>query len=242
MEGGRPWTSGVALMALVLTGLDARPARAQEDSPPASGAAPAIREADLAALGSAARWRALIVGDARKLPPHERVILTDAAGRILLQAEGSERRIEIPPTWVPLLIAPDAGLVLAHNHPAGQSLSSEDLSHFDKRGIATMVVIGHDGSLYAAAKGPSYRDADFEALYMAASREVTRQVRLHKVEANAFLAHRNHLVALALARAEMIVYRADLAHDRWRAFNSYAALCDDIVRAAEAAVRRLLGG
>jgi hypothetical protein len=48
-------------------------------------------------------------------------------------------------------------------------------------------------------------------------------------------------VALALARAGLIVYRADLENGRWRAYDSYAALCDAIVGAAEAAVRQLLG-
>jgi hypothetical protein len=244
MGGGRRCrTSVVVLGALIQVAVGGRIAWAQAVTAGAVGgaAAPVLREADLAALGSAARWRALIAGDSRRLPRHERVIVTDAAGRILMQAEGSERGVDIPPQWMPLLRERGAGLILAHNHPAGQSLSLEDLTQFEKRGVAMVVALGHDGSLYAAAEGPRYRDASFAAVYLAASREVTHQVRLHKVEANAFLVHRNHLVALALARAGVIVYRADLAHDRWRAYNSYAAPCDDIVRAAEAAVRQLMG-
>jgi hypothetical protein len=241
--GGRCRRSVVVLGALIQVALGARIVWAQDATAGAvgGGAAPVLHEADLPALGSAARWRALIAGDSRRLPRHERVIVTDAEGRILMQAEGTERGIDIPPQWMPVLRERGAGLILAHNHPAGQSLSLEDLTQFEKRGVAMVVALGHDGSLYAAAEGPRYRDASFAAVYMAASREVTRQVRLHKLEANAFLVHRNHFVALALARADVIVYRADLAHDRWRAYNSYAALCDDIVRAAEAAVRQLLG-
>jgi hypothetical protein len=201
---------------------------------------PVVREADLAALGSAARWRILIAGDG-SLPPHERIIVTDGAGRILMRAEGTARGVDIPPQWMPMLRERGAGLILAHNHPAGQSLSIEDLSQFEKRGVAMVVALGHDGSLYAATEGPRYRDASFAAVYMAASREVTRQVPLHKVEANAFLLHRNHLVALALARAGVIGYRCDLAPPRARAFASYARPFDDIVAAAEAGVRELLG-
>jgi hypothetical protein len=69
------------------------------------------------------------------------------------------------------------------------------------------VALGHDLSLYAAAEGPLYWRASLPALYMAVSREVERQVRLHKVGAGALLVHRNHLVALALARAGVIGYR-----------------------------------
>jgi hypothetical protein len=243
--GGRRrcWTSVVVLGALIQVAVGGRIAWAQAVTAGAvgGGAAPVLREADLAALGPGARWRTLIAGEARKLPRHQRVIVTDAMGRILMQAEGTTRGIDIPPQWMPVLRERGAGLILAHNHPAGQSLSLEDLTQFEKRGVAMVVALGHDGSLYAAAEGPRYRETSFAALYMAASREVTRQVRLHKVEANAFLAHRNHFVALALARADVIVYRADLAHDRWRAYNSYAAPCGDITRAAEAAVRQLLG-
>ena len=217
MGGERRWrTSVVMLGALIQVGMGGRIAWAQEGSPPAAerGAAPAVREADLAALGSAARWRALIAGDTRKLPRHERLIATGSDGRILLQAEGDERGVAIPPQWMPVLRERGAGLILAHNHPEGQSLSIDDLSQFEKPGVAMLVVVGHDGSLYAAAEGPRYRDASFAAVYMAAAREVTRQVRLHKVEADTFLVHRNHLVALTLARAGVIVYRAELAHDR----------------------------
>lgn len=243
MESGRSWRSGVALAVLVLVGMDVRAALGQAAASGAAavGPAPAIRTADLAALGPAGRWRTLIAGDTRKLPKHERLIVTGSDGRILLQADGDERGVAIPPQWMPVLRERGAGLILAHNHPDGQSLSIDDLAQFEKRGLAVVVALGHDGSLYAAAEGPRYRDASFVAVYMAASREVERQVRLHKVEASAFVVHRNHLVALALARAGVIVYRSDLAYDRWHAYNSYAALCGDIVRAAEATVRQLLG-
>jgi hypothetical protein len=243
MGGGRRCRTSVVMFgALVLAGLEARPARGQEGAPPAAGGGvePVVRDTDLAALGSAARWRALIAGDG-SLPRHERVIVTDGAGRILMQAEGGDRRVAIPPQWMPALRERGAGLILAHNHPDGHSLSVDDLWQFEKRGVAIVVALGHDGSLYAAAEGPLYWRASVPALYMAASREVERQVRLHKVGAGALLVHRNHLVALALARAGVIVYRCDLAPRRARAFASYARPFDDIVRAAEARVRELLG-
>jgi hypothetical protein len=238
--------SAIALMALVLGAADARadPGSRQRPAPdvaPEAGAPAAGPEANLAALGPADRWRRLIAGDNRKLPRHERLIVTDAGGRILLQADGSERGVVIPPEWMPLLRDRSAGLILAHNHPAGQSLSVEDLSQFEKRGVAMVVVVGHDGSLYAAAEGSRYRDASFAAVYMAASREVERQVPLHQVAASTVDVHRNHLVALALASAGVILYRSDLSPDRRRTYNSYAARCDDIVRAAEVKVRQLLG-
>jgi predicted regulator of Ras-like GTPase activity (Roadblock/LC7/MglB family) len=235
--------SAIALMALVLGAADARadPGSRQRPAPDVAPEAAAGPEAQLAALGPADRWRRLIAGDNWKLPRHERVIVTDAGGRILLQADGSERGVAIPPQWMPRLTEHGAGLILAHNHPNGHSLSLADLSQFEKRGVAMVVVVGHDGSLYAAAEGSRYRDASFAAVYVAASREVERQVRLHKVERNTVLMRHNHLVALALARAGVIVYRADLAPDRWRAYNSSALQCDDIVRAADAKVRQLLG-
>jgi hypothetical protein len=235
----------IASIALVMGAADARadPASRQRPGPaaaPEAGTAAAESETKLAVLGPADRWRRLIAGDNRKLPRHERLIVTDAGGRILLQADGSARGVVIPPAWISLLRDPGAGLILAHNHPAGHSLSFDDLSHLGKGGVAMLVVVGHDGSLYAAAEGPSYRRASFAAIYMAATREVERQVPLHQVAAGTVDVHRNHLVALALARAGVILYRSELGADRSRIYNLYAGRCDEIVRAAEAAVRQLL--
>jgi hypothetical protein len=236
----------IASIALVMGAADARadPASRQRPGPaaaPEAGTAAAESETKLAVLGPADRWRRLIAGDNRKLPRHERLIVTDAGGRILLQADGSARGVVIPPAWISLLRDPGAGLILAHNHPAGHSLSFDDLSHLGKGGVAMLVVVGHDGSLYAAAEGPSYRRASFAAIYMAATREVERQVPLHQVAAGTVDVHRNHLVALALARAGVILYRSELGADRSRIYNWNAGRCDEIVRAAEAAVRQLLG-
>jgi hypothetical protein len=235
----------IASMALVLGAGDARadlgsPQRPGPAVTPEAGAAGAGPEANLAALGPADRWRRLIAGDNRKLPRRERLIVTDAGRRILLQADGSARDVAIPPQWLPLLTEDGAGLILAHNHPKGHSLSLADLLQLENRGVAMMVVVGHDGSLYAAAAGPRYRDASLDEVFMAASREVERQVRVQKVGRHAFDVHRNHLVALALARAGVILYRSDLAPYRWRMDNGYAEQSDDIVRAAEARVRKLL--
>jgi hypothetical protein len=237
--------SAIVLLALALGAADARadPGSRQRPGPavtPEAGAAGAGPEANLAALGPADRWRRLIAGDNRKLPRRERLIVTDAGRRILLQADGSARDVAIPPQWLPLLTEDGAGLILAHNHPKGHSLSLADLLQLENRGVAMMVVVGHDGSLYAAAAGPRYRDASLDEVFMAASREVERQVRVQKVGRHAFDVHRNHLVALALARAGVILYRSDLAPYRWRMDNGYAEQSDDIVRAAEARVRKLL--
>jgi hypothetical protein len=235
----------IALIALVLGAApgQADPRLGQRPAPDVAreaGAAVSESETNFAALGPADRWRRLIAGDNRKLPRRERLIVTDAARRILLQADGSARGVAIPPQWMPLLTEDGAGLILAHNHPKGHSLSLADLLQLENRGVAMMVVVGHDGSLYAAAAGPRYRDASLDEVFMAASREVERQVRVQKVGRHAFDVHRNHLVALALARAGVILYRSDLAPYRWRMDNGYAEQSDDIVRAAEARVRKLL--
>ena len=209
----------------------------------AGAAAPApTRTENLREIGSANRWRTLIAGKAGVLPANERVVVADGAGRIIRSADGAEHGIEIPPDWMPLLRDPTAALVLAHNHPGGQSLSIDDLSQFEKRGVAVVIAVGHDGSLYAAAAGHSYEAARFAELYATASSEIQRLLRLHKPgSAGAVAMHRNHLVALALARAGVIAYRADLALDRRQAYNSYGLLFDDIIRGAAVKVRERCG-
>ncbi|OFW11508.1 MAG: hypothetical protein A3H96_00985 [Acidobacteria bacterium RIFCSPLOWO2_02_FULL_67_36] len=192
---------------------------------------------DLKAVGSVDRWRRLIAGERGALPPYERLVVADRAGRILRRADGSGRGVGIPPDWMPLLCDRSAALILAHNHPEGQSLSIDDLSQFEKPGVAVTIAVGHDGSLYVAAAGRSYHAAEFAQVYAAASSEVTRMLRLHQsASAAAVTVHRNHLVALALARAGVIVYRADLGLERRQAYNSYGLQFDDIVHAAAAKV------
>jgi hypothetical protein len=49
-----------------------------------------------------------------------------------------------------------SGLVLIHNHPAGTSFSAADLLVLVEPGVEGTVIVGADGSAYAATAGPNY--------------------------------------------------------------------------------------
>ena len=43
--------------------------------------------------------------------------------------------------------------VLVHNHPSSVGLSAADIGQLSKPGVAAIVAIGHDGSVFVASAG-----------------------------------------------------------------------------------------
>src|SRR5262249_45818716 len=130
-----------------------------------------------------------------------------------------------------------SGVTLIHNHPGSAGLSADDLSHLAKPGVATVVAIGHDGSIYMAAAGPAFDRVQFEPMQYAKVRgSVDQQLKaecaLLSIRPAVADMHRAHVVSRALAKAGVIEYEFVLASDRRASYDHDAPL---LGRASEAA-------
>jgi len=156
----------------------------------------------------------------------ERLIVLGADGRVVRIVDGGEGHVPLPADLDRLLNRPGEGLTLVHNHPSGNGLSADDLSQLDKAGVATVVAVGHDGSVYAASRGARFPAAGFtgfdDAVY-----DTARQAA-HRVQSSerdpqaraAFDAHMHHVLAQALTAAGVLTYRFTLGADRSLSFSN----------------------
>ena len=185
----------------------------------AAAAQPNLREVaerlDLTAAGSGRWLEALgVAGSPRKA--HERLLALSSAGTVVATRDGVESSVSLGLELDLLLLTRGSAIVLVHNHPANAGLSANDLSQLEKPGVAAVVAIGHDGSIYMAARGRRYDDTLFEELQYAAVRaEIRKRLRIEcgsgALSVAVADAHFSHLAALSLAKAGVIEYEAVLA-------------------------------
>lgn len=149
----------------------------------------------------------------KALPADEHLVAINSDGSVRWVIEGTARAAVIDRELDADLYRANAGIVLVHNHPNSASLSGADLEHLGKPGVASIVVVGHDGSIYTARAGRRYETTEFiGSLYPLARNAVTQQLRIQRpsgrVSTHIIDAQFEHLVALSLHKAEIIRYRA----------------------------------
>jgi hypothetical protein len=211
------------------------------DSDPARGLKALLRQLSLTEAGSQG-WLDRL-GAWEGGPAHERLLAVTETGAVVRSLDGDGNRVVLTPEFDHDLLRDGAGLVLVHNHPTGTSLSGNDLSHLDKSGVVAVVAIGHDGSIYAASRGPR-----FDALWCEAERYATlrKNVRWAMLLEGTFTeglqfpfeSYAAHLAALALAKAGVIDYAVRMAPDRRSAYDERRAAFERIAAIAAAHVRK----
>jgi hypothetical protein len=149
-------------------------------------------------------------------PPRERLLAVSLQGEMIAVVDGGESSVSLGRELDLRLLDPRSAIVLVHNHPHGASLSQNDLSQLEKPGVAAVVAIAHDGSVYAAARGALYAADRFDDLQYAIVREeVTKRARVacgsRELTVAAVDVHFSHVAALALAKAHVIEYQASLS-------------------------------
>ena len=133
-----------------------------------------------------------------------------------------------------------ADVVLVHNHPANTSLSQQDLGQLDKPGVAAIVAIGHDGSVYAAAKPQdSVALAPMRARVLRAGARRSQQGAAYRgarmaTNASTAASYATHLTMLALAKAGYVDYFAAMAPERRATFNADVVAFGRVVASARA--------
>lgn len=157
-----------------------------------------------------ARWLARL-GVTRDGPPVERLLAVSLTGELLMERHGEGSQVRVDPELDDLLRRAGTSTVLVHNHPASVGLSLADLRHLGKPGLAAIVAIGHDGSVFIASAGPRLDPLLFaERQHAVATAEVRKQLRIEwpsgRLTVAAGDAHTSHLVTLALAKAGVVQY------------------------------------
>ena len=146
----------------------------------------------------------------------EQLMAVSLTGTPLLDRRGgSGSSVRLDRELDTLLREPDRSIVLIHNHPASGGLSAADIAQLAKAGVAAIVAVGHDGSVFAAAAGPRF-DRDFfeDRQHAVARAEVVKRLRADwpsgRLSVPVSDAHLSHLVTLALARANVVRYWFEL--------------------------------
>src|SRR5262245_21599319 len=154
-------------------------------------------------------------------PQRERLLVVTTDGVVVRSLDGDADHVAITVELDEELRREGADLILLHNHPNSSSLSGDDLSQLAKAGVAAVVALGHDGSVYAAARGPH-----FDTLLCGGERYSDVRAAVHHMllrevnpgESVADDSFTTHLAALALAKTGRLEYVPHLAPDRRAAF------------------------
>jgi hypothetical protein len=178
-----------------------------------------------AAVGTeAAGWLTTLRAAAPSDLSRERLVVVGPDGALLASSEGSATAVSVPIEAAGWLRNQDASISLVHNHPGNRSLSNPDLILLAHPGVARIVAVGNDGSVYEASRGPEFDVRTFEARLEREHAAFKRKL----VEATAgcvkvderIMTHFAHALALRLARLHLIEYRAILDSERQRAWDA----------------------
>ena len=121
------------------------------------------------------RLGATVVG-----PPSERLLVVRLTGEDVLVRQGNASSVHVDAEIDDDFLAAAAAraVVLVHNHPTSVGLSGPDLGQLAKPGVAAVIAIGHDGSVFVASAGRRmHRDFLESRQYVSAKAEVTRRLR-----------------------------------------------------------------
>jgi hypothetical protein len=200
-----------------------------------------VAQLGLTGAGSG-RWQTAL-GDTPGTVTRERLVVMSTSGKVVATKDGSETAVLFGPEIECLLATAGADLVLVHNHPDNSSLSANDLAQLARPGVAAVVVLAHDRSLYAAIRSSRYDAAFFlERQYDVVRLEIRKWLRIEgaagTVRPAAADAHFSHVAALALAKAHVIEYRAELAPSARESFGSGRRAFAHVVAATASVLSR----
>jgi hypothetical protein len=175
-------------------------------------------------------------------PPTERLLVVGLTGENVLARRGSASSVHVDAEVDDVLLRPGPGTVLVHNHPTSAGLSGPDLGQLAKPGVAAVIAVGHDGSVFAAAAGRRMHPDFLESRqYASAKAEVAKRLRAEwpsgSVSVAASDSHVSHLVSLAMAKAGIIDYWFTLRGTGRESFDKARVVFNRVVVGAAARLR-----
>jgi hypothetical protein len=175
-------------------------------------------------------------------PAPERLLAVTVANRVVATRDGGAEHVTLGTDLDLQLLRPESDLVLVHNHPNGVGLSGDDLIQLEKPGVAAVAAVGHDGSLYLAGRGRRFDRDFFEPAQYSAARAAALKAIRDALASGALTSESvdrqfAHVVSLALARAGVITYQADLSSARRSDFENTRAVFGPVISLAASRVR-----
>jgi hypothetical protein len=155
----------------------------------------------------------------------ERVLVVDADGQVLDQADGERNTVAFPDRFLRFLRQPTPSVSLVHNHPGNTGLSEPDLYQLGHPGVARVIAVGNDGSLYEARRGAAFDAGTFDRSTYPAAEKALKRTLVQRTEPNVkrddrINTHFAHALAISLAQAGVLEYRAVLDPQRKAAWNA----------------------
>ena len=154
------------------------------------------------------------------LPPHEQLVAVDRDGRVIGFADGTRSSVDKDEA-LKRPLQTDEGVILIHNHPHERGLSVADLGQLANGGVAGVIAIGHDGSLYAASVEVQRHTSMMDFVRSAVTEVHRLGAGAGAIDKEVFLSQFEHLVSLVLGDAGVIRYRSALAGGRRESFNRF---------------------
>ena len=192
--------------------------------------------------GGVRRWldRLGVSGDG---PPTERLLAVSLTGQLVEERHGGSSLVRIDSELDSTLRLPEMSVVLVHNHPANVGLSAADMQQLAKPGVAAIVAVGHDGSVFIASAGPRLNRDFFEVRqYAPAQAEVRKRLRGEwpsgRISVAVSDAHFSHLVTLALAKANIVQYWFSLRGTGRESYEGARIVFSQVVVGAAAQLKR----
>jgi hypothetical protein len=172
----------------------------------------------------------------------ERLLAVSATGEHLLERDGGRSSVVVGVELDGLLLRSNRSVVLIHNHPSNVGLSAADIGQLVRPGVAAIVAIGHDRSVFVAAPGLRM-DPHFlvERQYARAQAEVKQRLREAgpgRIPVADSDAQFSHLVARALAKAGIIGYWFELRGMSRGSYETARVVFGQVVEGAAARLRR----
>jgi hypothetical protein len=154
-------------------------------------------------------WMAALANDG-PMPRHERLLVVLPDGRVRDVVDGERDHVLLPVELTRELAERRLRVTLVHNHVTASGLSGADLRHLAKPGVATVVAVTSDDSLYeasAAARYGLFPDGHYQVLFGRVRDRLANEAWREREPLSALVPHLPHLVATVLHRARVIDYR-----------------------------------
>ena len=125
---------------------------------------------------------------------------------------GERDRVQFSPELKEAIGNPARRIGVVHNHPDSVALSSTDLRQLEEKpGLARVVAVGHDGSLYRATDPSPGLGYTAERLWQLATLRISQEAAASGIDARAMQKLASHAAASALDRAGFVKYAHAIA-------------------------------
>jgi hypothetical protein len=170
------------------------------------------------------------------VPAHERLLAVLPDGLVLGVVDGEWNRVTLPLELVRSLSEQTLQATLVHNHPTRVSLGEWDVRHLAKAGVARVIAIGSDGTVYEAAAARRYRRAlitgnVYPVLEARVGRRLTAEAWRRREDPGTLALYVPHLVAAVLDRAQVLQYVVTPSDAGQPGFDRYRPVFERVIGA-----------